>query len=181
MADGLLLLLPDPVTCFASATYDQMQVFRLDEQASAVILDWITAGRVSRGESWDFSRYCSINEVFVGNNRIARDALLLEESTAATGRSLKHRLGIYSCYATAIIYGSLVRSVTSSLIEAYSRISVYQQNGPTNLLWSLTKIHDGCIIRVAAVNTEEVKTWLRSNLKPLEDVVGIDVYNKAFL
>ena len=42
-----LVLLPDPVTCFASARYDQVQRFDLRPGASCVVLDWLTPGRTA--------------------------------------------------------------------------------------------------------------------------------------
>jgi len=55
--DSLLVLLPDPVTPFASAQYEQEQQFELAPQASLVAVDWMTAGRVSFGERWRFTGY----------------------------------------------------------------------------------------------------------------------------
>jgi urease accessory protein UreG len=52
---ALLVLLPDPVTCFAGATYSQDQRIRLDPGASLVLVDRVTAGRVEHGERWDIS------------------------------------------------------------------------------------------------------------------------------
>ncbi|SPO28821.1 uncharacterized protein UTRI_05135_B [Ustilago trichophora] len=45
--NAMLVLLPDPVTCFAQARYDQVQRFdlRCGESCSLVVLDWITPGR----------------------------------------------------------------------------------------------------------------------------------------
>lgn len=46
--NSTLVLLPDPVTCFASAKYDQVQRFDLrDRSSSLVVLDWITPGRTA--------------------------------------------------------------------------------------------------------------------------------------
>lgn len=45
-----LVLLPDAVTCFARARYDQVQRFDLrDHTSSCVVLDWITPGRTAVG------------------------------------------------------------------------------------------------------------------------------------
>lgn len=45
--NATLVLLPDPVTCFASARYDQTQRFDLRDRntSSLIMLDWITPGR----------------------------------------------------------------------------------------------------------------------------------------
>ncbi len=181
-----LFLLPDPVTCFRDAKYHQTQTFHLSKDSSAVLLDWLTSGRKSLGEEWVFSRYYSLNEVFVDNHRIAKDAMLLEErgpdASPLTRRSLADSLTPYSCYATVIIYGPLVRDVTRHLSEAYSVITVFKQLAPPSLLWSFSPIcaGEGCIVRVAASETEDVKHWLREALRDLEKTLGIDLYRKAF-
>ena len=180
---ALLLLLPDPVTCFSSASYNQLQTFRMDLGASAVLLDWMTSGRMSRGEEWLFARYHSVNEVWVGEKRIARDSVLLEEPTTdsrSNSRSLKDRMGLYSCYATLILCGPKVQDIVASLWTLYRSIAVFQQSSPDDLIWSMSTISDGCVVRVAARETESVKFWLRIHLKDLESLVGLDVFSKAF-
>ncbi|KAI0639714.1 UreD-domain-containing protein [Trametes polyzona] len=183
---GALFLLPEPVTCFRSAKYHQTQAFHLAEDSSAVLLDWITSGRKSRGEEWAFSRYYSLNEVWVGNRRIAKDATLLEERDPQLGlfsvRTLGETLAPYSCYATVIIYGDLVQDTIRHLSAAYGAITVFKQHSPPSLLWSLSQICEGkgCVVRVAAKETEEAKTWLGRALSDLEGVLGVDVYRRAF-
>lgn len=185
-SSSALFLLPDPVTCFRSARYHQSQTFHLAEDSSAVLLDWITSGRRSLGEEWAFSRYYSLNEVWVAGRRIARDVTLLEERDHQAGplpaRTLGKTLAPYSCYATMIMYGGLVQDTIRHLSAAYNAITVFKQPGPPPLIWSLSAICEGkgCIVRVAAKETEDVKTWLGKALSDLEGVLGVDVYRRAF-
>ena len=122
--DAILLLLPDPVTPFSSASYSQTQTFYLEEHSSAVILDWFTSGRMARGEEWAFEKYRSVNEIWKQGRRIARDVMLLEspkDSVSATNgnvfsrsRSVRERLAPYACYATLFI---LVPSKSTTLMN----------------------------------------------------------------
>lgn len=186
---GALFLLPDPVTCFKSASYHQLQTFHLSGQASAVLLDWFTSGRRSRGEEWQFARYLSVNEVFVDGVRIARDATLLEGDAEEKDvpplpkRSLADRLAPYACYATLILYGPLVEGPVKELDERYHGISVFRQREPPGLIWSLSPVkgEEGRIVRIAGKETEDVKVWLKEALRPLEGVIGVDVYRRAFV
>src|SRR5438270_777797 len=57
--DGLLVLLPDPVTCFSGARYRQEQHVLLDPGADLVLVDRLTAGRIDFGERWGFDEYNS--------------------------------------------------------------------------------------------------------------------------
>jgi urease accessory protein len=189
-ASGAVFLLPDPATCFRSASYVQIQTIRLAGDASVVLLDWITSGRKSLGEEWAFSRYYSVNELWVDGKRAVKDVLLLEEGDegkeaagGGTPRSLSAKLAPYSCYATLILYGPQVQGVIRDLSDAYKAIVVFKCAAPADLVWSLSPIAsgDGCVIRVAGKETEGVKHWLRDALLRLQDLVGIDVYRRTFV
>ncbi|KAJ3091457.1 hypothetical protein HK102_000482 [Quaeritorhiza haematococci] len=83
---ALLALLPEPVTCFAQASYGQTQTFRVAATGSLVLLDWFTSGRMSRGESWLFKRYRSENIVIVeGIGVVVKDAWVLEDERGKAG------------------------------------------------------------------------------------------------
>jgi urease accessory protein len=194
--DSALFLLPDPVTCFRSASYTQVQTFHLAGSASIVLLDWITSGRKSMGEDWDFLRYYSVNEVFVEGRRVARDVLLLDNSfldtqsasssnatSRAPLRTLKDRLAPYSCYAMLLLYGPQTHGVVTDLQAKYRTISIFKRAAPERFLWSLTPVDDGkgSVIRAAGVDTEDVKNWFKEVLRGLEAVVGIDEYRKVFI
>jgi len=206
-AGGALFLLPDPVTCFRDAAYRQVQTFRLAHGASAVLLDWYTSGRRARGEEWAFAKYYSSNEVFVGDVRTARDVVLLDGGTAAAvassggggggggegegartpllpRRTLADRMGPYACYATVLLYGPVVQGLVRELEERMQKISVFRVREPLDVLWSLSGVHgepSGRIVRVAGKETETVKMWLADALRALVDVIGEEVYSKAFV
>ncbi|KAJ7275167.1 UreD urease accessory protein-domain-containing protein [Mycena haematopus] len=144
---GGVFLLPDPVTCFEKASYNQIQTFRLASDASLVVLDWVTSGRKSRGEEWVFSRYYSANEIVVDGRRVAKDVMLLENEAT---RTLASRLAPYGCYATLLLYGPQVAGVLSTLTEEYGRMQVFQATERAGLLWSLSGFGDGgAVVRIA--------------------------------
>ncbi|RDB29181.1 Urease accessory protein D [Hypsizygus marmoreus] len=186
-AEGALFMLPQPVTCFRSASYTQMQTFYLSRNASLVLLDWLTSGRVSMGEEWAFSRYYSANEVWVEGRRIAKDVMLLDDLQVDTGaqlapRTLRDRLSPYSCYAMVILCGPLVQGTIHHLGGQYDQISVFKTRAPAGLIWSLSHMPSGggAIVRVAGKETESVKKWLGQALVGLQETIGIDVYQQAF-
>ncbi|KAJ7786183.1 UreD urease accessory protein-domain-containing protein [Mycena metata] len=172
---GALFLLPDPVTCFRAASYNQLQTFHLAADASLVLLDWVTSGRKSRGEEWVFARYYSVNEVLVGGRRVAKDVMLLED-----GDTLASKLAPYACYATLLLYGPQVQGVIRALTEEYGRISVFKAGGPAGLLWSLSALGDGgAVVRVAGNETEDVRRWLGEALRGLQVVLGTEIFRRA--
>ena len=185
--NGALFLLPDPVTCFRSASYTQTQTFRLSRDASVVALDWVTSGRIALGEEWVFSRYYSANQVWVDGELITKDVMLLSEDgdmmrRVLPRRSLLDRLSPYSCYATLILYGSMVKSVIREMTTEYEGTTVQKATNPAPLIWSLSPISDGggCIVRVAGQETELVRNRIAGLLRGLEGIIGVDMYRKAF-
>ncbi|KZW02568.1 UreD-domain-containing protein [Exidia glandulosa HHB12029] len=177
-SDALLCLLPDPATCFGEAEYAQTQVFRLQHGASAIVLDALTAGRMSRGEEWDFARYSSTNEIWLEGRRVVHDAVLLE----ADGRQpLRTRLKPYSCYATVILVGPLLQQTVAAMQVEYNKISQMRRTAPPDFIWSLSTIEHGTVIvRAAATETEAVRGWLRDMLSGIRDVLGEDAFRMAF-
>jgi urease accessory protein len=185
--NGTVLLLPDPVTCFRSACYHQIQTFHLSSEGSAAILDWFTSGRKSLGEEWAFTRYYSVNELWVEGKMIAKDATLLEDipedASQHSKRRLANRLSPYACYATLLLYGPVLQAVIQEITNSYEQLSVFKRTQPDRLIWSLSPIpgHVGCIVRVAGIETEDVKQFLKEALRSLQSVVGQDLYSKTFL
>ncbi|KAH0838208.1 UreD urease accessory protein-domain-containing protein [Lanmaoa asiatica] len=188
-----LFLLPDPVTCFRAASYSQTQRITLSSGASLVLLDWVTSGRKSLGEEWVFSRYHSLNEVFLDGHCIARDIMLLEDPPQVKtpeitqcqwlSRTLGERLKPYSCYATLIFSGPLVQDVVAHLDKLSQSTTIFKVTSPARMIWALSPISEGkgYILRAAGVETEDVKDWLRESLRGFENIVGVDTYLKLFV
>jgi len=189
-----LYLFPDPVTCFKHASYNQLQTFHLENGASLVVLDSFTSGRKSLGEEWEFWRYYSVNDVWANGRRVAKDVMLLEQEKegearnsrwkgALPVRTLADRLAPYSCYATVILYGPAIRETLCDVSQQCETISVFKQASPPPLLWSFSWVgleREGGVIRVAAMDTEGVRNFLKELLHTIKTTVGVDTYHKAF-
>ncbi|KAI9069853.1 UreD-domain-containing protein [Trametes sanguinea] len=195
-------LLTDPVTCFRDARYHQTQTVHLTRDSSAVLVDWMTSGRKATGEEWAFSQYYSRLDVLVDGRRVAGDTTLLEgrhirctaqeaeeglrDRKGTPPRSLRDRMTPYSCYATVILYGALVQDTCRRLSAEQRHIlnpkCTQDYSPPLRLTWTLKPIADGqgCVVQVAAEETEDVRVWLRQALSGLEGVLGVDVYRQAF-
>ena len=151
-----------------------------------MILDWITSGRISLGEEWVFSHYYSVNEVFHDEKRIAKDVMLLDNEEIRDllpSQSLQERLRPYSCYAMLILFGPEVKSIIAAISARYDKISIFKARTPAPLIWSLSNIdstNQGVVVRVAGIETEMVKGWLREALCGLEPIIGIDAYRRTF-
>ncbi|GAA5894224.1 hypothetical protein JCM5296_004688 [Sporobolomyces johnsonii] len=205
---SLLVLLPAPVTCFSRALYDQHQVVHLaDRTSSLVLLDWYTSGRMGmsgggpegatgEGEAWQFERYRSENEIWLAGERIAKDALLLEDENApSSSPSTTHgqgpttylaRVAPYSCYATLFLFGPACASLLAHVQAAFSVLTQYKQNRPYSLVWSFSPLEGhpggGGVARCAGDSTEAVREWVTQLLGEggIEELVGRDLWKTAF-
>jgi urease accessory protein len=75
--DSLLVLLPDPVVCFAGSRYTQDQHVQIADGASLVLVDWLTAGRIRPGERWQFDEYRSHTRIWRGERLVLHEGLVL--------------------------------------------------------------------------------------------------------
>lgn len=163
---------------------------------------------MSRGEEWQFDRYRSANEVWIGDERVALDVLLLEQpsspSTDDDDSQRKNRLhdslAPYACYATLLLFGPATHALCTDFAQRYDSLSQMQRKTPEDLIWSYSPLEYkttistgkrrpgqkeagmGAIVRVAAKETESVRQWLRESLRAgLEAQIGRDACSKAFV
>lgn len=160
---------PDPVTCFAGAVYEQRQQFELHAGASLVMIDWITSGRVARGERWAFDRYQTRTDIAVGDRQIFRDALRLD---AAEGPiAAEHRMGRCDCMGLAVLIGPRLERPAADLLD-------WAQSQPIRpdeeLIFSASPLPGGAVLRVAGPTTETVGRWLRGRLSFVPGLLGED-------
>ncbi|KAJ5811608.1 hypothetical protein N7474_007909 [Penicillium riverlandense] len=81
-----LCYLPDPSVPFQNSRYAQIQTFTVDaiakgdQRSSLCVLDWVTQGRTSRGEDWNFRSWRGRNEVWAKDEKTGKTRLLLRDS-----------------------------------------------------------------------------------------------------
>jgi urease accessory protein len=178
-----LFLLPDAVTCFRSASYNQRQTFHLsDNTATLVLLDWFTSGRMGMGEEWAFNRYYSANEIWVNGKRLTKDVTLLEATGSTGTRTLANRLAPYTCYAMIILCGPLVEGVICHLTAEQKGVLVFKRRSQPDLMWSLSPLNEdkAAIVRVAGTEISKVRRWLGESMKSLRAIIGADIYKSVF-
>ena len=130
--DAAFCLLPDPVQPFEDSVYEQTQVFRVDEDASACLLDWVTQGRTARGENWSFTSWKGRNEVWrmAGDHGpspkdklLVRDTVVLSgEDSLPLGKPLKdtmHQLGVFG---TMILRGGLMKPLGDFFLSEFAAL-----------------------------------------------------------
>jgi urease accessory protein len=198
-----LVVLPDPVTCFADSRYQQTQQFdlRCRTSSSLILLDWFTPGRqhlaskagvIASSETWAFESYQSRNEVRLEGQVIARDIAVLERDSP---NSIAEKCESYTCFATLFLVGIDVVSIMNIIRSDFYQIqqgNKQQSNQRVTstvdpLIWSCSTLgrgdehqdSPGIVVRIAGISTEIVRIWLREKLLPVKHLVGDDLYRQA--
>ena len=164
---GLLVVVPDPLTCFAQAHYEQTQSFRLEDSGSLVLVDWLTSGRRARGECWAFSRYRSQLQIFRDEKLILADALLLDPADGPLDSPF--RLGRFHCLAMIALIGEQLTVVVADQLR---RVAAKPVGRLAGLLDVASPVPHGMVLRVIGETTESVTQYLSQALSFLHEVLG---------
>ncbi|MDP9173189.1 MAG: urease accessory protein UreD [Planctomycetota bacterium] len=167
--NALLVLVPDPVTCFADASYAQEQRIELHESASLLMIDWFTSGRYWRGERWAMTDYNSRSEVLIDGRLVFRDALRLDAADGLLASPA--RMGRFNCFATVLMIGAEFASFASELLRLVAGQPLVAN---AKLVFAGGPAAGGALLRVAGESTETVGNWLRDRLAFLSDITGQD-------
>ncbi|CAN0889167.1 Urease accessory protein D [Linum grandiflorum] len=133
-SDALLVVIPDPVTCFATARYAQKQVFRVVAGSSLVLVDWITSGRHESGEKWEFELYKSTNQIFIADDDdddddrpLFIDTVLLEKGSIS---SVAECMLDYQVIAMVVLLGPKLDNIKNQVQENVRRLMSDQLHKP---------------------------------------------------
>ncbi|MBM3822245.1 MAG: urease accessory protein UreD [Verrucomicrobia bacterium] len=172
---GLLVFTPETVQLFAGSSHRQTQRFELESDASLVVLDWFSCGRVACGERWEFSSYSSRNEVLLsGHGRLFLDAtrIIPGGDPSATG----HLPGPYTVFATLFLDGPRLRESAALLVEDVARRPVRRR---ASTLVSASRMGSGpVVLRAASTGIEDLSAELHRWLKPVFDLLEGDPWSR---
>jgi urease accessory protein len=173
-AGGLLVVVPDPVVCFAAADFSQSQRYDLREDASLVVVDWMTSGRHASGERWAFSRYESRIVVARNTRPIFWDAVVLERDLDP----IVERMGRFEVLLTAVLTGPLVSDAAEMIVDRVAPMAIARQQ---ELIVSASKLRGGgALLRMAGVSVEQVGRTLRSFFTFLPPLLGDDPWSRKW-
>lgn len=141
--DGCLIAWPDPVTCFAGATFAQTQRFELARSASLLVVDPWTAGRAARGERWQLSRVTTRLSIGIDGARVLDDGFVLDHTHGAIAR----RMCGVDAFSTIVAIGE--RFSPDVLVERVARRPVSARPWITASRWPW-----GAILRIGAADAE---------------------------
>jgi urease accessory protein len=171
---GLLMLLPDPVVCFAGSRYRQRQRVDLAGDGGIVLIDWITSGRRTSGERWAFDEYLSRTMVYVGDRLLLLEALALRASDA----DLASRFGRFDVLAVVVIAGHALRR------EAAATAAIGKDTPPARRAEQLVAVaplgDEGCVVRIAGRSVEQVSRTVRALLDFVPARIGDDPWTRKW-
>ena len=174
-AGSLLVLAPDPIQSFAGSTFVQRQEFYLQPGAGLVLLDWFCSGRAARRERWSFTRLQSRNEVFLGQERLLMDSLLLDQAHGPLeGPS---RMGRFNCLALLVLTGPLVADAAARMLAEVETLPVTRR---AELVVSASPIGHGAVLRVAGERGEEVGCEVRRRLAFVTELLDDDPWARKW-
>jgi urease accessory protein len=156
---GLLVSLPDPVTCFADACYRQEVEVALEPGASALIVEGLTSGRTAYGERWAFASYRARLRVGAIDETLHLDP--------AHG-PLARRMGRFDALATIVAIGPRVAAIARALDAAVTTAP------RADLRIATSPVAGGVLARIAGNSVETVTRTIRSSCSALTTLLGDD-------
>jgi urease accessory protein len=172
---SLLVLAPDPIQAFAGSTYNQRQEFFMRPGASLVLLDWFCSGRAARDERWSFTRLQSHNEVFLGQERLLLDSLLLDQAHGPLGGPA--RMGRFNCVSLLVVIGPLAAGAASSILADVESLPVTRR---AELIVSASPIRNGAVLRIAGESVEPVGREVRRRLAFAAELLSDDPWARKW-
>lgn len=135
-------------------------------------------------EVWAMGYYSSTNEVLIHDKVVARERMVLDNGDldSKDWSPTALRLAPYHVYATVMIYGPPFQALREHFARMVDGTSQFQLPLPPKLLWSYSATsEDGGVVRVAAVEVEDVRDWLRAALETggLADHVGSGLWPRC--
>ena len=164
--NGLLVVAPDAVVCFAGSRYRQTQRVTIAAGGGLVLLDQVTSGRRESGERWVFDEYVSRTAVHLEGRLVVHDALALRASDGP----LATRFGRFDVLAVAVLIGAGLKDEVERLDARVREEPVRRR---ADRLVAAAPVGDaGCILRIAGRTVEDVDRTLRDFLGFVPRLLG---------
>jgi urease accessory protein len=173
---ALLALVPDPVCCFADASFVQRTTIDVARGGALVLVEALVAGRVASGERWLFSRYDARLAISLGGVPRVHERLLL----APEDGSIAARMGRFDAFATVVVLGEALAGDARALLDEVSAARPARgealQLSASPLGAAGERGVPGVIVRLAADGAETLSKRLRSILSFLPRHLGDDPF-----
>lgn len=183
---GVAIVLPDPIVPYADSEFEQEQIWHLAEGAVLVLLDGGTAGRVERGERFQYGSYRSNITVYLGDQPI-----LIERFSSVPDRQAPDRVGTFgdfAAFANVFAIGSPDSAVLDAVEKSLcSELEKHVQNQlatrPDSALFSLAAARPGVFVVRALGRISGDLSFVTSALSTavsLPDLLGGDPLRRKY-
>jgi urease accessory protein len=174
IGDGATLVAwPDPLACFAGASFEQTQRFALARGANVVVVDAWSAGRVARGERWAFERLAMRLAIAIDGTAVLDDALLL----ARAHGDIAARLADHDAFATIVLAGPRVAATCDELAAAIAERPLRS----IEPLVAASRWPWGLVARIAARSTEALARATRELIgECTRELLGADPHARKW-
>lgn len=163
---GTLVLLPDPVACFADARYEQRVDVTLHGEGSAIVLDGFTSGRPAFGERWAMASIDMATTIRRGDRVIVRDAVHLDQGEGPVAA----RLDPFEAMTTILGVGPRVRPLLPTILSP-PLVRRDLVAAPSALPFT-----DAALARIAASSPSLALEEARRRLRNLPDIDVVDPF-----
>lgn len=170
---ALVVSVPDHVTTFAGARFEQRATIALADASSALVwLDLQSAGRSARGERWDFAHATTALEIKREGRLLLRDAVVLDPAHGA----VRARLSRFDAIGTIVVLGDRFARARDELLARHP------PPRPSDAVVSTASplAHDGAILRFAAVDIAAAISFVRGRLAFVTDAIGVDPWARKY-
>jgi len=169
---GVLIAWPDPIACFAGASFEQRQRFRIARSAGVIVVDAWTAGRIAHGECWAFDRLALRTEIEIDGTPVLAEGLVVSPSHG----ELAARMGDARAAATIAIAGDTFASAVEQIDRAIAARAVSAQPRIAASVWPW-----GAVVRLAAATTEQLGIAIHALIgEPVRGVLGADPFARKW-
>lgn len=166
---GLLALLPEHLTAFAGARLAQTTDIHLEGDASAVVLDWYSAGREAHraDEVWAAASMSTRLRIWRDDQLVLHDATVLEDVPGLP--TVRQRMGRTRVVACLVTIGPQTEEVRRWIEASAARA---EEAGPRWIASVAPLGVDGLVWRVAGEAVEPVAGLIRAASAPLGAMLG---------
>jgi urease accessory protein len=171
--DGLLVIAPDPVVCFAEARYTQTQRIELEATAGLVLIDSFTSGRQAFGERWLFARYVSRLSIDRAGRPLVIDGVTLEPHHG----ELIARMRRFDAFCVVVIVGPALEPHVAHVLSRVSHRAI-ERHAP--LIVGASPIAGGCVLKLASTSVEDLGRAVRDHLDFVPALLGDDPWARKW-
>jgi urease accessory protein len=167
-AGGTALVVPDPVVPYRDAHFAQVTELELAGDATLILCDVLTAGRIAYGERWSAARLDTLLRISIAGTCVLHDRIVLAGDVAAHMRR-------FAALATAVLVGPRVADLAAARLAELAPAA-----RGANVIVAGSPLADGALFRLAGEDVETVVHSTRALLRQACARVGEDPWSRKW-